>query len=207
MSSPAALVLIRHGATEWNQDGRYQGHSDPPLSAAGLAQAAELARGLRHLQLSALYASDLQRATATATPLARAHNLSVQLDPRLRELHFGAWEGRPAAAVWATDRERQAAWYADPIHRAPPGGETVAMLWERVCPALAQIAAAHPGTVAVVTHGGVIRSVLAWLASGRPWTAAPLPSVPNGGWLFLTPAMAGRLAQSRPGPGAACSGA
>lgn len=184
------LLLIRHGATAWNRAGRYQGHADPPLGRAGRAQARRVAGGLAGLHLDAVYSSDLRRALETAAPLAYARGLPVQPDPRLRELDFGAWDGRRVEEVMAAEPAVWAAWYADPMALAPPGGETVPALWSRVRRALREIGRRHAGgTVAVVTHGGPLRLILAWLVSGR-LHPPPAAGVPNGGWLLLTPAAA-----------------
>ncbi len=190
------LLLIRHGTTAWNQQARYQGHGDPPLNRSGRAQARRLARAMGGLRLDAVYSSDLRRAMATAAPLAQARGLPVQVEPRLRELNFGAWDGCPAEEVTAADPDFWQAWRADPVTLAPPGGETLRELWDRVAAALADIYRRHPaGTVAVVTHGGPLRTVLAGLA-GDALQLLPAVSVPNAGWLLVTPT-AGAAIQKR----------
>lgn len=182
------LLLIRHGATAWNREGRYQGHADPPLDRTGRAQARRLARALGGLRVDAIYSSDLRRAVETAAPLAGALALPVQTDARLRELHFGAWDGRRVEEVIAGDPAAWEAWWSDPVALAPPGGENVPALWARLARALAEIGGRHPGgTVAVVTHGGPLRLVMARLATGR-LHPPPAAGVPNGGWLLVTPA-------------------
>lgn len=189
-----ALLLVRHGETDWNREGRYQGHADPPLNAAGRAQARRLAGALAGLELAAIYSSDRQRALATAAPLAAGRGLPVEPDPRWRELDFGAWEGQRAADLMAADPAAWQAWHADPLRVAPPGGETVPRLWRRVRAALGAIAARHRGgTVAVVTHGGPLRLLLARLATGALHPPLPL-AIPPGGWLLVTaPALAGGI--------------
>jgi len=88
------IIIIRHGETEWNKTGRFQGHSDIALSQEGRAQAAALGRNLAGDDVDAIYASDLTRAMETAAPLAKRFGLEVIPDAALRELNFGAWEGR-----------------------------------------------------------------------------------------------------------------
>ena len=88
------IIIIRHGETEWNKTGRFQGHSDVPLSEEGRAQAEALGKNLVVDHVDAIYASDLTRAMETAAPLAERFGLPVIPDPQLRELNFGAWEGR-----------------------------------------------------------------------------------------------------------------
>src|SRR5262245_20482819 len=87
------FLLARHGETDWNREHRVQGHTDVPLNAAGLGQARVLAERLADVSLEAIYASDLERARATAEAVARSQGLEVQVDPDLREKHFGSWEG------------------------------------------------------------------------------------------------------------------
>src|SRR4030067_2492051 len=87
------LILIRHGETDWNVDGRWQGQADVPLNARGIAQAEETAQSLSNVKFAAIYSSDLARARQTAEALSRIVGLPVQTDARLREIHQGAWQG------------------------------------------------------------------------------------------------------------------
>src|SRR5919112_2688628 len=87
------LLLARHGETDWNRELRIQGSSDIELNELGRAQAHALAQELEHVELDAIYASDLSRARATAEAVAASHGLEVRLHPRLRERSFGGWEG------------------------------------------------------------------------------------------------------------------
>lgn len=187
------LLLIRHGETAWNREGRYQGHTDPPLSPVGQGQARRLARLCACFRIHTVFSSDLRRAMDTTVPLAAAHALPVRTDPRLRELDFGVWDGQRAEDVIASDPAIWEAWFADPITLSPPGGETAEVLWDRFHAALGQIVEEHHGkTVAVVTHGGPLRLLLAWLAYGRIHHA-PALTIPNGGWLLLTPDLVAHL--------------
>jgi len=157
------LWLVRHGETVWNEAGRVQGRSDPPLSARGEAQAEKLAPRLEPTDFSAVYSSDSQRATETARrALPGAH---LVLDARLRELHFGVWEGKLWSAVADTDAAALNAWLADPYRNVPTGGETYTALTERVRAWLASLP--DTGRVLAVTHGGPIRAVLYGL-TGSP---------------------------------------
>ena len=87
------LLLARHGETDWNRELRIQGSSDIGLNDLGRAQAHALAQELEHVELDAIYSSDLSRAQATAAAVAASHGLEVRLDARLRERSFGSWEG------------------------------------------------------------------------------------------------------------------
>ncbi|MCS7100640.1 MAG: histidine phosphatase family protein [Burkholderiaceae bacterium] len=169
--SAATLLLIRHGETAWNAAGRIQGQLDVPLSATGLWQAQRLAQRLAAEPLAALYASDLTRAALTAQPLAQAHGLPVRYDARLRERHFGVFQGLTAEEVAARHPAEFAAWRARDPHWVVPGGESGAQLITRALAALADIAQRHVGqTVAVVAHGGVLDAAYRH-ARALPWQA------------------------------------
>lgn len=148
------LCLIRHGQTDWNLEGRYQGQSDVALNATGRAQARALSQILKHQPFAALYASDLIRARETAEIIGEILSLPVQLEPGLREIHQGEWEGQLSETIIARYeglfRER----LLDPAHTRPPGGETVAEVAARVWAVLDAIARQHPAdSVIIVSHG------------------------------------------------------
>jgi len=155
------LYLIRHGRTDWNDEGRYQGQTDLPLNARGHQQAQELAAALSARPWTALYSSDLARARQTAQALSERTGLPVRLDVRLREIDVGRWSGQLIRVVRDGDPELYARWQAVPSQVCPPGGESLHELTARLAAALDDIAAAHPeGTVAVFTHGAAIATVL-----------------------------------------------
>src|SRR6186997_3178407 len=87
------ILLVRHGQTDWNAAGRWQGHEDIPLNATGLEQARALANHLRARPISAVYSSDLKRAQMTGAAIAEALGLALKTDPRWRELHLGVFQG------------------------------------------------------------------------------------------------------------------
>jgi probable phosphoglycerate mutase len=176
------LLIVRHGHTSWNSDGRFQGQLDIPLDEVGQAQAAAVARRLAHeLQRAqerpgAIYASDLSRAWQTARSIQNAIAEAIQpepipplvLEPRLREMHFGEWQGLTYAEIQACQPAALAAWEADWLNNAPPGGETLTQLVERVQAVYHEILAAHPdGTVLLVGHGGALQALLC-MALGLP---------------------------------------
>ena len=146
------LVLWRHGQTQWNVDGRFQGQSDIPLDAVGEQQAERAARLLAGLRPDAIVSSDLVRAMATAAPLARLTGLTVTTDKELRERFGGLWEGLTDIEIRTRYPAEHAAWM-------PPEGESSAVVAERAGAALERIAAGMaPGTlVVVVSHGAAIR--------------------------------------------------
>jgi probable phosphoglycerate mutase len=159
------LLLARHGETDWNRDGRWQGHTDTPLNERGRDQARELAAQLAGEPIAAVYASDLARARETAEIVAASLGLEVRADPRLREIHFGGWEGLTTVEIEERFPDEVARWRADDGSNAFAGGETYAQMGERVVDALSEIAATHPGqAVLVILHGGPIRGLLAHAA-------------------------------------------
>jgi alpha-ribazole phosphatase len=174
------LLLVRHAATAWTAQGRFQGQTDVPLSPHGHRQVADLARRLRTETIHVLYASDLQRAWETAQAVATPHALRVQPEPRLREMAFGRWEGLTYAEMRQRDATGLAAWERDQLHIAPPGGETLLQLSERVRAAYTSIVSAgQDKTVGLVAHGGSLQ-VLLCLALGLPpqayWQFAMAPA-------------------------------
>lgn len=155
------LCLIRHGQTDWNLEGRYQGQSDVDLNQTGVEQAWALSRKLENKQFLAFYASDLKRARHTAEIVSAPHALEVQLDRRLREINQGEWEGLLASTI----QERyESLWNQraiDPSGIHPPGGETVEEVAHRVYAALDEISTRYPvGLVGVVSHGLSIATIL-----------------------------------------------
>ena len=158
------LVLVRHAETEWNRDRRIQGHTDIGLSPQGYEQARRLAWRLAGEPIRAVYASDLSRALQTAEPLAAALGLPVRTTPLLREVSFGAWEGLTISEVEAGWPDEYAAWRQDSVRSRPPQGEQIEELQRRTLAAVAEIVSAYPGeSVAVVAHGGSVKSILCGL--------------------------------------------
>jgi alpha-ribazole phosphatase len=155
------LLLVRHGETAWNVAGRLQGQSDPPLTACGQRQARALARVLATNTVQAVYSSDLRRTQQTADSIATGCKLSVHHDARWREMAFGRWEGLTWNEIQQCDSATLAAWQADPWHSAPPQGETLAQLHDRVRAAWSCLVAVHAAhNVVLVSHGGPLRLLL-----------------------------------------------
>ncbi len=158
------LWLVRHGVTDWNLAERIQGWADPPLNAAGRAQAARLAPRLAGLDFDQVVASDLDRARATAA--LALPGAEVTLDPRLRELDYGAFDGASWADL-ATGPLAEAAthWRADRQRRRTPGGESYDDLAARIAAFRADLPAT--GRVIAFSHSGTIRTALHGVL-GRP---------------------------------------
>jgi alpha-ribazole phosphatase len=154
------LTLVRHGATEWNVTRRFQGHSDIPLSAEGRAQAAAVASSLAEEKIDVIYSSDLSRALETARTIALPHDLEVVSDARLREFHFGEWEGLTWPEIMATRPHLQeSAWKKAHLY-APEGGETYDAVWARVRAFYRDLLATAPEHAIVVSHAGVLHAML-----------------------------------------------
>jgi len=155
------LCLVRHGQTDWNLEGRYQGQSDVPLNKTGRYQARALAQDLKGYPFTAIYSSDLERAKETAEFLAEILHLPVTIDSRLREINQGQWEGQLVDDIKARFSELWKQRTADPASLRPPGGETVAEVARRVYTALDDITRLHPGgSVLVASHGLVLATVI-----------------------------------------------
>ena len=162
MSSPAEctrFLLIRHGETQWNERGLWQGHQDSPLTERGLAQARQLAEQLASATIDRLVCSDLGRCRQTVAPLAALLRMEPELAPQLRELDVGSWSG--------LGREQIAVLDADTLRRfdaredvRPGGAEKRSELAARVHAFVEGLAAESPGAcIALVTHSGVVRAL------------------------------------------------
>jgi alpha-ribazole phosphatase len=155
------LYLIRHGETVWNVESRYQGHTDVELSEKGHEQGKLVAKRLAKQQLDAIFASDLSRAYHTAEYIASLHNLAVQRAADLRELNFGVWEGLTFEEIIASYSELAEKWYNNPIELTIPHGEMFSQLEVRVRTFIDHLLQNYHGkNVAVVSHGGTIRTII-----------------------------------------------
>lgn len=155
------LLLIRHAQpSEDSSRERCYGRLDVELADEGRRKAAELARALRDVRLDAVYVSPRRRALDTARPLAETRGLVPLVDARLAELDFGELEGRTYDEIAATRPELYRRWMEAPTTVQFPGGDSYATLRTRVLAAVADIRAMVE-TAAVVTHGGVVRAILA----------------------------------------------
>jgi broad specificity phosphatase PhoE len=198
MHGLATLFLVRHGETDWNAAGRWQGQTDIPLNARGREQAREVAGCLRAEGIRAIASSDLLRARATAELVAVELGLTVNhLDAALRERRFGCFEGLTREEVAARFPEAWAGYLADP-GPAPPGGESREELVGRLLPAVASAAARLPGPILVVMHGGAMRALLAEHVGEMPRPSSPawpLHGIRNG-HVYRVTLEAGRIASA-----------
>jgi broad specificity phosphatase PhoE len=159
------LLLVRHGVTTWNREGRFQGHLDPPLDPGGVSEARWLAQRLviEERELLRLVSSPLRRASATARLLAdgfrgtsRRH-VELTEDARLMEIGQGEWEGRTHTELAASDPERYAAWRSGGGLSQPPGAEALQDAQHRVASALEELTEDAVTHLCLVSHGGILR--------------------------------------------------
>jgi broad specificity phosphatase PhoE len=158
---PTVTLLLRHGQTAMSVQKRYAGVSDVPLTDTGVRQAAAAAQRLVASGLGVIVASPLQRATRTAQEVAAVTGVPVVTDEGFRETDFGAWEGLTFAEVRERWPAEVTSWLADPAV-APPGGESLAEVSERVSAALHRVLAEWDRqTVLIVSHVTPIKSLVA----------------------------------------------
>jgi broad specificity phosphatase PhoE len=184
-----SIILCRHGETDWNTQGRYQGRTDVPLNARGQEQARALARRLSDERVDVVYSSTLERAYETARAIAQVHGLDVRRDPRLDEIDQGSWEGLRRDEIELRHPVELAAWQHHPIDLRLPGGETLEEVRLRVRAALDDMMLLHDGksiclvahsvSMAIVKHelqGLSLRDALASLPANASWERIPVPT-------------------------------
>jgi probable phosphoglycerate mutase len=165
------LYLLRHGETEASRTGGYVGFTDVDLTPEGLAMAKAFAEKYEHLPWQAIFASPLKRTVATATPIAKAVGLNIQLRNGLKEMFFGEWEGLSLEEVKARHDKDYNNWMTEPAWNPPTGGETGMQVASRAAMVIAEIENQFTeGNVLVVSHKTTIRLMLCSLLgidSGR----------------------------------------
>jgi alpha-ribazole phosphatase len=162
MTDTTRLLLIRHAEPEEEAHGRCYGSLDIGLSSRGRLRAQLLARTIERIPLAAIYASPRRRALDTAKPLAALHGLTVIVDDALREIDFGEFEGRSYDDIRLAAPEIYRVWMEAPTHVRFPGGESYRLLRRRALAAMHAIRRRHVGgTAAIVSHGGILRAMLA----------------------------------------------
>ncbi|ODU00707.1 MAG: histidine phosphatase [Pseudonocardia sp. SCN 72-86] len=183
------VVLLRHGQTDHNVEGRMQGHIDSTLTAAGLEQAREAAPQLARFRPTRLISSDLSRAARTADEVAAVTGLTVEHDRRLRETDLGDWGGQSIVEIEQTTPGAIDAWRSDPSWR-PPAGETRVEVVARSVPLVEELDAEYAEsdadvTVLLVAHSGVIAGMVSGLLD-LPQTVWPaVGGMGNAHWAVL----------------------
>ena len=155
--NPTKLIIVRHGETLWNVEGKKQGQFDSPLTCLGIKQAEALAQRLAEESFAVLYASDLGRAAKTAEYIAARTNHEVILEDGLRERDFGIFQGLTDEQIKNKYPAEYNLHLADKIDYVIPEGESLREFSARVINCLESLTVRHAGqVVAIVTHGGVI---------------------------------------------------
>ena len=156
------VLLVRHGATDWNLQGRCQGATDRELNAVGIRQAEEIAATLTRESIHAIYSSDLKRAQQTAQLISRPHNLPVRIEQDVRELDHGALEGLTFNEIKDSYPDFIQRWRAEPAEIRVPGGERLIDVAERAWKGLNRIVERHPSaqTIVVVSHNFPILGII-----------------------------------------------
>jgi len=169
-------LLVRHGETEWNAEGRIQGHTDIGLSEIGTEQARSLEARLAGLNIDAAYSSDLKRTSETAKLALGERDVILNETPMLREYNKGAFEGMTLAEIKAQFPEEYPRYLEKDLDYAPEGGETARDVSARMAGIIGRIKSDHLNeTVLVVSHGGVLRAAMVSLL-GMPL---------EGNWSFV----------------------
>lgn len=188
------LVLVRHGRTAWNLEGRAQGHTDVGLDEVGRSQARAMAPFVAQLEPVALWSSDLARARETAAYLSTETGLAATFDARLREFDVGERAGLTTAEFAQQYPRAYEAWQQGHITGGVPGAETPAQVVERMVPALTEIWAAIPaaGTGVVISHGACLKVCLVAFLGWPEEIGTSLRGLDNCGWVVLEDDAAGR---------------
>jgi broad specificity phosphatase PhoE len=173
------VLLVRHGATEWNTNKRAQGMADIELNDEGRLQALDTAQQLGDLDIKAIYSSDLKRAVDTARAIADVKGLEVHLDPDFREIDQGEWTGLEVAEI----KERWPELWGPARHYSTrPGGESPQQVRERALRGLKRVVKEHPDDlVVIVSHGGTIRWLGAEALGYDDHRSARIRGLGNGG--------------------------
>jgi len=162
------VFLIRHGVTNWHDEGKVLGQRDIPLSEAGLIQARSCADALAQVAIADVVSSPLQRAMQTAEIIGEKMGIDVARDPRMTDFRVGKWSGMPYDEVATSDEYLR--FIDNPLSERIPGGESLADIRDRAVGAIEQTLQDSPtgDAIAVVTHAGIIRVLLSHYIGSNP---------------------------------------
>jgi probable phosphoglycerate mutase len=175
------FCLVRHGETDWNASHRLQGHTDINLNSHGLAQAKQLAKALKkiNLQFDVLYTSDLQRAEQTAKPIEILYEVTAIKHSALRERHLGALQGLTTKEAPTLEPELWKSHLSRSLHEELRGGESIPQFASRINLVLEEMRQKHSGkTILLVSHGGAL-DMMYRLSSGQGLETEKRVQVPN----------------------------
>lgn len=183
------VLLVRHGETAWNREGRYQGRTDIPLSSDGEAQVRALGQRLAHLPIHLAVASPLSRAKNTAQAILAGRDTPLELDEGLLEISHGQWEGQLASDIELSHAEMFGTWRSRPDRDVPagPGAETLgdveARAWPVLVRAIARLEALGPDSTALIAAHDAVNRVLLCRVLGLPlsrvWMFRQAPATLN----------------------------
>ena len=180
------VLLVRHGETAWNREGRYQGRTDIPLSADGRAQVQALGKRLAHLPITIAVSSPLSRARETAAAILDGRDTTLELDEGLLEISHGDWEGKLASDLELSHAEMLGTWRSRPDRNTPagPGAETLGDVEQRAWPVLVGICArlGPNDTALIAAHDAVNRALICHvlgLPLSRVWMFRQAPATLN----------------------------
>ena len=155
------FILVRHGETTWNKEGRYQGQIDTPLSEHGREQGKLLAAALKNIPIDLCYASPLSRSYDTAKMCMEWHGGLIQTDPRLLEINHGLWEGKLSREIAGDYGDLLNSWRTTVVDVTMPGGESIGQVRDRAMTAFNEYAHKFSGkTVLVLAHDAVNKAVI-----------------------------------------------
>ena len=164
MQSKTEVILIRHGETEWNLSGRWQGHADSPLSARGIEQAEALGKRMLNEQLNSFYSSDLERARHTSRLVGGPSEWNPEFMESLRERDLGVLEGLTTDEMKVKYPQEYQSFRNDGPEYQVPGGESFKQFYDRCSGALEEVAVRNPGKrIGVVTHGGFLGAIFRYV--------------------------------------------
>lgn len=196
------LIVVRHGATAWNAEGRYTTRTDMPLSPLGVEQARATAAALAAEPIERVFCSPLSRARTTAEAIVAAQGrpLEIVTDDRLTEIDAGPFEGLTPAQIDAGPlAEAHARWHTDVDPVTPQGAETLESARDRVAAFSADVSAL-PGTSLVVSHGSLMRVLVAAVVLGADPAAHRRLWLENGHWAVIEHDERARLLAWNAGP-------
>lgn len=182
------ILIIRHGFSVTNKAKVFTGQNDVDLAPEGYEQAESVCRYIaENYKVDCIYSSDLKRTVSTILPLAKKLGLEIRTEKDIRELDVGEWQGRTVEDVRNEASEQFEAYRADPANHGCPGGENYTDVCKRALPAFERIAKENDGkTVAVATHGGVIR-IMTCVFRGLPLDEVKnIPHCPNASLMVVS---------------------
>lgn len=155
------LYLLRHGETTYSQTGEYCGELDPDLTPEGYEMATAFAKAYSSLKWETIYCSPMKRTVATAQPLCDAVGLEMKQRDGLKEIRYGAWEGKDSSWVKENYNDDYVNWLREPAWNPPTGGETAVEIASRASLVMAEIQGTHPdGNILVVSHKATLRIII-----------------------------------------------